>query len=69
MTTPPGASVTVLKQTYGVTPINVRVKPELMYEVVLQKSGYKTLEKRLYVPRRRSQVFSFTLEKKKWWQF
>ncbi|HEY3448415.1 MAG TPA: serine/threonine-protein kinase [Myxococcales bacterium] len=65
---PAGASVKVLGETYGVTPINVRFKAELMYEVVLKKDGYQTLQKRIYVPRRKNQVFTLVLEKKKWWQ-
>jgi serine/threonine protein kinase len=59
---PSGATVFVSKQSFGSTPVNVRFKPELTYDLSFQKSGYKVLEKRVYVPRRAGQVVQVVLD-------
>jgi hypothetical protein len=61
---PPGATVLISKQPFGTTPISLRFKPELTYDLSFQKQGYLTLERKVYIPRRKNQTIEATLEKK-----
>jgi hypothetical protein len=68
--TPPGATVLVNRQAFGTTPINLRFKTELTYDLLFQLDGYPSLEKRVYISKRKGQTIQVDLERKKrFWLF
>ncbi|MGC4122431.1 MAG: PEGA domain-containing protein [Myxococcales bacterium] len=61
---PPGASVRVEKTTFGVTPIRLRFRPGITYEIHFAKAGYQPAQKLVTVSGRADQVVSATLKKR-----
>jgi serine/threonine protein kinase len=65
LSTPPGAFVSVGRKVFGSTPLHIRFRADAAYDLVLEKDGYSKAMRRLYVTRRRGQVVSVTLQKKR----
>ena len=61
---PPGAQVTVEKRTFGVTPVSVRVRPGLTYDVHFERTGFEAADRRVFVSARKDQKVQVTLGKK-----
>jgi serine/threonine protein kinase len=65
LSTPPGAFVSVGRKVFGSTPLHIRFRADAAYDLVLEKDGYSKTVRRLHVTRRRGQVVSVTLQKKR----
>ncbi len=61
--TPAGASVRVGKHTFGVTPIRLKFKPGLAYDVEFALEGYEPLSRRVFVPENHGSQVLVSLEK------
>jgi serine/threonine-protein kinase len=70
VSTPAGALVSVGAKVYGATPLHVRFRAELAYDLVVQKEGYEREVRRVYVTGRKGQVVSVALQKRRgFWPF
>jgi serine/threonine-protein kinase len=67
--TPAGAFVRVNKKLYGASPIRIRVKPGLSYDLDFDKQGYEPSQKRIYVAPKNNQTFQVAMKKKSWWSW
>ncbi len=65
LSTPPGAFVSVGRKIYGSTPLHIRFRADTAYDLMLEKDGYSKTLRRLLVTRRRGQVVSVILQKKR----
>ncbi len=64
ISTPPGAVVKVGPKAYGPTPLQVRFRAELSYDLVVEKEGYEREVRRVYVSGRKGQVLNVALKKR-----
>ena len=61
---PAGAQVRVEKRAFGATPINVRVRPNLTYDVEFDLAGYEATHKRVFVAQRKNQSVQISLKRR-----
>ncbi|MBS2026906.1 MAG: serine/threonine protein kinase [Deltaproteobacteria bacterium] len=61
---PAGAQVRVEKRAFGATPINVRVRPNLTYDVEFDLAGYEPTHKRVFVAQRKNQSVQISLKRR-----
>ena len=61
---PAGAQVRVEKRTFGAAPINVRVRPNLTYDVDFELAGYEPTHKHVFVAQRKNQSVQVSLKRR-----
>lgn len=61
---PPGAAVRVEKTTFGVTPLSIRFRPAITYELLLAKDGYAPTKRLVHVADKANQVVNVKLPRK-----
>jgi hypothetical protein len=61
---PPGAQVRVEKRSFGVAPLNIRVRPGLAYEVDFELAGYEPTHRHVFVAARKNQAVQVSLKRR-----
>ncbi|MBS2031169.1 MAG: serine/threonine protein kinase [Deltaproteobacteria bacterium] len=61
---PPGAEVSVEKRSFGSTPVSVRVRPGLTYDMRFELAGYEPADRRVFVSARKDQKVQVKLGRK-----
>jgi hypothetical protein len=61
---PPGAVVKLRDRVFGRSPLNLRFRPGIVYQLTLVKKGYQNTSKRFTVTGRKNQRVMITLARK-----
>jgi len=64
LSNPSGATVRVNGKSYGETPLGMRFRALLTYDVEVFKDGYSPMKARVYLPRLNGQALETTLAPK-----
>jgi len=60
---PPGAQVSVENRPFGATPLKIRVRSGLAYDVSFNLAGYQPAKQHLFVSHRKNQSLSVVLKR------